>query len=327
MRITSTLKNRPVNVLIDSGSTHNFIHPSLAKQCRLSSHKDKNFKVMVADDNFITSLGTCSGVSLYLQEYPFDADFFLLAISGCDVVLGAQWFRSLGVISWDFSQLIMTFTVADYTYTLVGDNSPTIMFLGSEKPSIGYLGHIISGNGVAVDDEKTASVIRWPIPSSLKDLCEFLGLTGYYQKIVKDYGKISAPLTQLLKNEAFRWTEEATTALANLKTALTTTLVLALPNFSTTFTIERKNLNLSVYDKEMLAIVSAQQKWLSKLLGFDYEILYRSGSSNQAVDALSRFHDSGSLLAFSSPTFAGIDAICIACHNDPATKAIIEGIQ
>ncbi|RDX88161.1 Retrovirus-related Pol polyprotein, partial [Mucuna pruriens] len=74
------------------------------------------------------------------------------------------------------------------------------------KISVGYLGHIISFEGVAMDEEKIKSEVR-----------DFLGLIGYYRKSVKDYGKIARPLTNLLKKEGFLWTEETIKAFARLK--------------------------------------------------------------------------------------------------------------
>jgi hypothetical protein len=60
------------------------------------------------------------------------------------------------------------------------------------------LGHIISQDGVCVDLEKLSAMVQWPQPCSPRAMKEFLGLTGYYRKFIQDYGKIAAPLTQML---------------------------------------------------------------------------------------------------------------------------------
>jgi hypothetical protein len=71
-----------------------------------------------------------------------------------------------------------------------------------------YLGHIVFHEGVKVNPNKIKAMREWTIPKTLKKLGGFLGLTGYYHKFFKHYGQIEAPLTTLLKNEAFSWTQE-----------------------------------------------------------------------------------------------------------------------
>lgn len=167
------------------------------------------------------------------------------------------------------------------------------------QSSLEYLGHIISEQGVLADPVKLEGMKRWPRPSSIKALRGFLGLTGYYRRFVKDYGKISQPLTRLLKRDAFVRDEPAEQAFQHLKHAMVSTPVLALPDYSKDFIIEcdasgvgigavlmqdghpiafiskalaPKHLGLSAYEKELLALVYAVQKWGHYLLGRHFVI-------------------------------------------------------
>ena len=101
-----------------------------------------------------------------------------------------------------------------------------------------YLGHIVSHEGVKVDPSKIKSIKQWKIPTSIKNLRGFLGLTGYYHKFVKNYRRIAAPLTTLLKRDAFSWTLEATKAFEHLKEEMCQAPALATPDFKITFIVE-----------------------------------------------------------------------------------------
>jgi hypothetical protein len=104
-------------------------------------------------------------------------------------------------------------------------------------PSVAYLGHVISESGVAMDPAKVQAVHDWPQPRSAHAVRGFMGLVGYYRKFVHDYGTIAAPLTALLKKEGFAWSEEAAAAFDALKAAVTTSLVLALQDFTKSFVV------------------------------------------------------------------------------------------
>jgi hypothetical protein len=68
---------------------------------------------------------------------------------------------------------------------------------------ISYLGHVIFGQGVAMDTAKVEVVQSWPQPKTVCGLRGFLGLAGYYHRFIVNFGVIARPLTQLLKKEGF----------------------------------------------------------------------------------------------------------------------------
>jgi hypothetical protein len=93
---------------------------------------------------------------------------------------------------------------------------------------------------IRVDPKNIEAMQDWPHPKNIKILHGFLGLTGYYRKFVKNYGKIVAPLTALLTKNSFTWTPVAAQYFQTLKMAMAmcTTLVLSLPDFTKTFVLE-----------------------------------------------------------------------------------------
>lgn len=255
------------------------------------------------------------------------------------------------------------------------------------QQSISYLGHVISAKGVSTEPAKISAVRDWPVPTSVKDVRGFLGLAGYYRKFVQNFGVISRPLTDMLKKGVvFSWTSIVATAFATLKHALLSAPVLILADFSKRFVVETdasatgigavlmqqghpvaylskalcaRNMGLSAYEKECLALLLAvdhwrpylqhaeftictdqrsllhltdqrlntpiQQRAFTKMLGLQFQIQYKQGVSNRAADALSRraHPPVDDLLALSVCRPAWLEAIAHSYHNDPDTQHLL----
>ena len=85
---------------------------------------------------------------------------------------------------------------------------------------LGYLGHEISGDGVAVDPDKILAIRDWLVPTSIRALRGILGLCGYYRRFVYRYVSLAGPLTDLLRKDAFAWTPAVAQAFQRLQEAL-----------------------------------------------------------------------------------------------------------
>lgn len=110
-----------------------------------------------------------------------------------------------------------------------------------------YLGHIISRTGVHPDPEKIEAVQNFPIPSNVKELQSFLGLSNYYRRFVNGYAVLARPLTRLLKKgTAFMWSPDCQEAINNLKDALTRSPVLVYPDFSKPFILSTDASNFAI---------------------------------------------------------------------------------
>ena len=92
------------------------------------------------------------------------------------------------------------------------------------------MGHVVSKEGIKVDPQKIKAIIEWPRPTNGTEVRSLLGLAGYYRRFVKDFPKIAAPLTNLLKKvvkcESISKCEEA---FQELKSRLTSGPILTLP--------------------------------------------------------------------------------------------------
>nr|GEY17445.1 reverse transcriptase domain-containing protein [Tanacetum cinerariifolium] len=173
------------------------------------------------------------------------------------------------------------------------------------------LGHKISKKGIEVDKAKIEVISKLPHPTTVKGIRSFLVHAGFYRRFIKDFSKISRPMTHLLeKNSPFIFLNECIQAFRTLKEKLTEAPILISPNWDQPFelmydasdyavgvvlgqrvekhfqpihyaskTMNQAEMNYITTEKEMLTVE------------FDFKVIDTKGAENYAADHLSRLEN------------------------------------
>nr|GEY35560.1 putative reverse transcriptase domain-containing protein [Tanacetum cinerariifolium] len=129
-------------------------------------------------------------------------------------------------------------------------------------PRVQFLNHVIDSRGIHVDPAKIESIKDWASPKTPMEICQFLGLAGYYQRFIEGFSKVAKPMTKLTQKKImFDW---------------------AYCNAS------HKGLGAVLMQRDKKELNMRQSRWLEFLSDYDYEIRYHPGKANVVADALSR---------------------------------------
>jgi transposase InsO family protein len=104
-----------------------------------------------------------------------------------------------------------------------------------------YLGYVIDSEiGLRTNPEKVGPILKYPAPTKVKEVQRFLGMVGWYQRFIKDFAALTAPISDLTSKvykKKFVWTTEAEEAFRKLKAALISDAVLVFPDYALPFRI------------------------------------------------------------------------------------------
>ena len=161
------------------------------------------------------------------------------------------------------------------------------------RREVGYLGHVITEEGVKPNPDKIKAVTQFSTPSSPKDIKSFLGLVSYYRRFIPDFSKIAKPLTSLLrKDTVFKWENQQQLAFDTLKRKLTTAPILCYPDFTKPFILTCDASNYSI------AAVLSQG-----LIGKDKPIAFASRTLNKSESNYSTTEKELLAIIFGCKTF------------------------
>jgi hypothetical protein len=107
LKLIGYIKHREVIILIDSGNTHNFIHHRIAQETNCYIRATHTFQIMISIGGSMKCGGRCKNVCLQIGQYNLKSHMFVIDIGCCDIVLDAEWLRTLGPILMDFKELTM----------------------------------------------------------------------------------------------------------------------------------------------------------------------------------------------------------------------------
>lgn len=133
-----------------------------------------------------------------------------------------------------------------------------------------FLGHLISSEGIKVDNEKVSALDTWPVPKSVKEVRQLIGFTIYYRRFVPDFAQIAKPLHALMgskskkkASEPFIWSNECQAAFVKLKQCLMSPPVLAYPNFGVSFILTTDGSH-----QGLGAVLSQKQGGVERVIAF-----------------------------------------------------------
>nr|CAH7717818.1 unnamed protein product [Callosobruchus chinensis] len=165
---------------------------------------------------------------------------------------------------------------------------------------IHFLGHVISADGITLDDRRVDAIQNFPEPRNIKGLRSFLGFVNYERRFCDHFSHLTNPLLKLLrKNERWHWGHEEREAFAKIKEAFIANTVVAHPEMDRAFyissdashfavagclfqltdegerrviaytssTLRGSQLRYTVTEKEMLAVIHCLRQWRTLVLG------------------------------------------------------------
>jgi len=98
------------------------------------------------------------------------------------------------------------------------------------QTTVTFLGHLVNADGIKPDPCNVLKIQEMSPPENLKQVRRFLGMCGYYRRMIKDYSKRARPLFNLLKgDQEFEWTKSQQSAFEDLKQVLVSPEIMSIP--------------------------------------------------------------------------------------------------
>ncbi|KAF7810390.1 Retrotransposable element Tf2 [Senna tora] len=261
MKLMGKVRGKEVLIMIYSGATHNFISEELVKKMGLDMENTKSYRVTLGDGYTVQQQGCCKGLEIEMQGLRIRENFYLFKLGDVDMILGVEWLESLGEVRVNWKQLTMKFKTKQGLVCLVRDPALAKSLVSMKNlmrsARKGGQGFLLELNEIAMQAE-TDPAIDERIQKLIDDNAEMGKTTeGLPPHRSRDHAIIikegeqppnmrpyrylhsqKAEIEKLVKEMLTAGGERAQAAFEELKKAMTTVPVLAMPDFSQPFELE-----------------------------------------------------------------------------------------
>lgn len=122
-KMKGMIRKGTVLFMLDSGATHNFITPRLAKRLKLTEKVNSHLHILLGTGVSVKGTSICEKVSFTIQGWTFTTDFITLELGQVNAILVVQWLRTLGDCQVNWKTQELSFQYKDQHVRLVGDSN------------------------------------------------------------------------------------------------------------------------------------------------------------------------------------------------------------
>ncbi|GJW91386.1 putative nucleotidyltransferase, ribonuclease H [Tanacetum coccineum] len=179
-------------------------------------------------------------------------------------------------------------------------------------PKVLFLGYVVSGDSILVDESKVAAVQEWPTPTTITEVQSFHGLASFYRRFIPNFSSIMAPLTDCMKGKSFVWTKEAELAFQVAISGVLSQGGRPVAYFSEKLTEPKSR--YTTYDLEFYAVIQAVKHWCHYLFHKEF-VLFTDHDSLRNIRTKDKVD------------VPGLDVIRDMVTVDPYFSVVLQGVQ
>nr|GEX17678.1 putative reverse transcriptase domain-containing protein [Tanacetum cinerariifolium] len=285
-----------------------------------------SYEVELADGRVVSTNIILRGCALNLVNHLFEIDLMPIELGTFDVIIRMDWLilhdavivcgKKEVHVPLKKRTLVVKVIEKEPTEKRLEDVPKEKLYAKFSKcefwlDSVKFLDHVINSQGVHVDPTKVEAIKNWTASNTPTEVRQFLGLSGYYRRIIEGFSLIAKPLTKLTqKNKTYEWGEEEEEAFQLLKDKICSAPILALPEgfkdfvvycdaslkgYRAVLMLREKVLayayrKLRTHEESYMThdLELGARRWIKLLSDYDSEIHYHPGKANVLADALSR---------------------------------------